>query len=158
MERNVTCTCNKLPKALRLKAKEVMAKGALSWKVLKDKQEESSESEDKEMESRAMASDEYGKAAVVVRKHKLDDPGKAGMPAMEFFEEAKTLGRAEWHKRLDFAILLLICAAGLPMYLVSRPELWRVFMIADLTYTPATQERLEMEQIVNEAKNVAAKQ
>ena len=43
------CTCNKLPKALCLKAKEVMAKGTLSWKVLKDKQEESSELEDKEM-------------------------------------------------------------------------------------------------------------
>ncbi|KAF8238046.1 hypothetical protein L208DRAFT_1375358 [Tricholoma matsutake] len=141
-----------------LKSKEVTAKSALSQKVLKDKQEESSESEDKEMESRAMASDEDGKAAVVVKKHKLDHPGKAGMPAMEFFEEAKTLGRAEWHKRLDFAILLLICAAGLPTYLVSRPEWQRVCMIADSTYTPATRERLETEQIVNEAENVAAKQ
>jgi hypothetical protein len=33
-----------------------------------------------------------------------------------------------------------------------------VFVIADSTYTPATQERLEMEQIVNEAENVAEKQ
>ena len=105
-----------------------------------------------------MASDKDDKAAVVVKKHKLDDPGKAGIPAMEFFEEARTLGRAEWHKRLDFSILLLICAAGLPMYLVSWPEWWRVFMIADSKYTTATQERLETEQIVNEAKNVAAKQ
>ncbi|KAF8233919.1 hypothetical protein L208DRAFT_1553448 [Tricholoma matsutake] len=92
------CACNKLPKDLHLKAKEVTAKSALSWKV------------------------------------------------------------AEWHKRLDFAILLLICAAGLPMYLVSRPEWRRVFMIVDSTYTPATRERLEMEQIVNKAKNVAVKQ
>ena len=121
-----------------MKAKQVTAKSALSQKVLKDKQEESSESEDKEMESRAKASDEEGKAAVVVKKHKLDDPGKADVPVMEFFEEAKTLGRVEQHKRLDFAILLLICAAGLPTYLVSRPEWCRVFMIADLTYTPAT--------------------
>jgi hypothetical protein len=147
-------TCNKLPKHVRLKAKQVTAKSALSRKVLKDKQE-SSESEDKGMESRIMESDEEGGASVVMKK---GDPEKACVPAMEFFEEAKMLGRAERHKRLDFAILLLICAAGLPTYLVSRPEWRRVFMIADSTYTPATREKLETEQIVNEAENVAEKQ
>ena len=80
------------------------------------------------------------------------------VPTNKWFEEAHKLGRDECHKRLDFAILLLICAAGLPTYIVSRPEWQRMLMVADPTYTPAMQEMLEMEQIISKAENVMAKQ
>ena len=52
----------------------------------------------------------------------------------------------------------MICAVGLPTYIVSRPEWRRMLMVADPMYTPAMQEKLEMEQIISEAENVMAKQ
>ena len=47
------------------------------------------------------------------KKKKKTEDGKS-VPTNEWFEEARKLGRDERHKRLDFAILLLVCAAGLP--------------------------------------------
>ena len=88
---------------------------------------------------------------------KMTEDGRS-VPTNEWFEEARTLGRDERHKRLNFAILLLICTAGLPTYIVSRPEWQRMLMVADPTYTSAMQEKLETEQIVSEAENVMVKQ
>lgn len=139
-------TCNKLPKHLRLKAKESAAKNALSKKVL-----------DSEAEKTDHEQNQDGVGEVQVARKKTKEDGRL-VPTAEWFEEARTLGRDERHKRLDFAILLLICAAGLPTHLVSRPEWRRVFTVADPTYTPATREKLETEHIVSEAENVMAKQ
>ena len=138
--------CNKLPKTLRTKAKQLAANNALSKRVLDSDGQQSDNEEDKEHEG-----------AQQVDTMKKTEDGRS-VPTNEWFEEARTLGRDERHKRLDFAILLLICAASLPTYIVSRPEWRRMLMVADPTYTPAMQEKLETEQIVSEAENVMAKQ
>jgi hypothetical protein len=128
-----------------LKAKELAAKKALLKRVLDSGAKRTDDKQSKDQEGKAQ----------VVKKNEED--GRS-VPTAEWFTEARTLGRVEHHKRLDFAILLLICAAGLPTHLVSRPEWRRVFTVADPTYTPATREKLETEQIVSEAENVMAKQ
>ena len=101
--------CNKLPKNLWTKAKQLAAKNALSKRVLDSEAEQTGNEQNVEQGSSqadAMKKTEDGKS----------------VPTNEWFEEAHMLGRDEQHKRLDFAILLLICAAGLPTHIVSRPE------------------------------------
>jgi hypothetical protein len=144
--------CNKLPKSLRTKAKQLAAKNALSKRVL----DSGSEPEAVQTKGEPDMEGEARGAQQLETKVKTED-GRS-VPTNEWFEEARKLGRDERHKRLDFAILLLVCAAGLPTYIVSRPEWWRMLMVADPTYTPATREKLETEQIVSEAENVMAKQ
>lgn len=102
-----------------------------------------------------MRSNQEDKGQVAVKKTTKD--GRT-VPTAKWFSEAQTLGRVECHKRLDFAILLLICSASLPTHPVSWPKWQRVFMVADPIYTPATWEKLETEQIVSKAENVMAKQ
>lgn len=143
--------CNKLPKNLRTKAKQLAANNALSKKLL------GSESEQTDNERDKVTVHEGVQAAQQVDTTKKTEDGRL-VPTHKWFEEARTLGKDERHKRLDFAILLLICAAGLPTYIVSRPEWRRMLMVADPTYTPAMREKLETEQIVSEAENVMAKQ
>jgi hypothetical protein len=140
--------CNKLPKTLRTKAKQLAAKNALSKRVLDS---------DSEAAQTSNEQDKEGEGAQQLETIKKTEDGRS-VPTKEWFEEARKLGRDERHKRLDFAILLLVCAAGLPTYMVSRPEWWRMLMVADPTYRPATREKLETEQIVSEAENVMAKQ
>ena len=41
---------------------------------------------------------------------------------------------------------------------VSRPKWWRMLMVAYPMHTPATQEKLKMEQIISKVENVMAKQ
>jgi hypothetical protein len=149
--------CTKVPKELRLRAKELTAKNALSKKVLDNESEEDSEME---VEATAIETEgknqDVGEGKVVVKKQKMEDG--TSVPTAEWFEEAKKLGKAGRHKRLDFAIVLLICAAGLPPFIVSRPE-WRNMLIAaDPSYTPMTREKLETEHIVNEAESVMERQ
>ena len=93
----------------------------------------------------------------ITKKTEETEDGRS-VPTNKWFEEACTLGRDERHKRLDFAVLLLICVAGLPTHIVSRPEWRRMLAVADPTYMPATQEKLETEQIVSKVENVMAKQ
>lgn len=140
--------CNKLPKNLRTKAKQLAAKSALSKRVLESDSEAAQTNDEQEKE---------GEGAQQVETTKKTEDGRL-VSTHEWFEEARKLGRDERHKMLDFAILLLICAAGLPTYIVSRPEWRRMLMIANPTYTPAMREKLETEQIVSEAENVMAKQ
>ena len=140
--------CNKLPKNLRTKAKQLAAKSALSKKVLDSDSEAGQTNNEQEKE---------GEGAKQVETTKTTEDGRL-VPTNKWFEEARKFGRDERHKRLDVAILLLICVAGLPTYIVSRPEWQRMLMVVDPTYTPAMREKLETEQIVSEAENVMAKQ
>jgi hypothetical protein len=148
--------CTRIAKELRLRAKELTAKNALSKKVLGNESEDEMEVEVPVAASEMVIADEDREAKVVVKKQKMED-GTA-VPTAEWFEEAKRLGKAERHRRLDFAIVLLICAAGLPPYLVSRQEWKNMLIAADPSYTPMTREKLETEHIVNEAESVMERQ
>jgi hypothetical protein len=129
--------CTKVPKELCLRAKELTAKNALSKKVLNNESEEEIEAEVTANEiGEKTNQDEAGEGRVVVKKQKMEDG--TSVPTAEWYEEAKRLGKAERHRRLDFAIVLLICSAGLPPFLVSQQE-WRNLLIAaDPSYTPMT--------------------
>ena len=130
--------CTKVSKELRLKAKELTAKNALSKKVLNNESDSEVEMEEKATTSDMGGEngDVVGKGRAVVKKQKMEDG--TSVPTMEWFEEAKRLGKAERHRRLDFAIVLLICAAGLPPFIVSRQEWRNMLIVADPSYTPMT--------------------
>ncbi|KAL0952524.1 hypothetical protein HGRIS_006785 [Hohenbuehelia grisea] len=73
-------------------------------------------------------------------------------------EMALTHGRRERHTKLDLAIVILFCVAGLPPFLISRQEFLDVLYLADKTYAPPTGDRLESKLIPNEQEFVRAEQ
>ncbi|TEB22252.1 hypothetical protein FA13DRAFT_1799116 [Coprinellus micaceus] len=65
-----------------------------------------------------------------------------------------TGGRKQIHNQLDFAILRLVCAAGLSGNLVDRQEWKAIFTIATPTYSPASRSKLMDSQIQSEHSRV----
>lgn len=127
--------CFKLTRELRMVAREHAAAGAGSRKVA-------------------------ALELAVEGKERVQDDGE-GKKLVEgqgkvtvLYERAKINGRKARHAVLDLAIVKLICAAGLPTSLVGRPEWADVFSAADPSYLPAKRDKLEYEQIVEEAEHV----
>jgi hypothetical protein len=73
--------------------------------------------------------------------------------AMVWFEEAKKLGCRDRHRKLDLAIVKLICCSGIPSY-ISDLDVWNgLFVYADSSYRPSSRAQLEEVDIIGEAES-----
>ena len=85
-------------------------------------------------------------AQLNLKKRKVDETG--------WFEEAKKLGRKERHRKLDLAVVKLICCSGIPSY-ISDLDVWKgLFMYADPSYKPSSRAKLEEVDIIGEAESI----
>ncbi|KAF8892056.1 ribonuclease H-like domain-containing protein [Infundibulicybe gibba] len=83
----------------------------------------------------------------------------ADLDASKALEKTSLLkGRRARHAKLDLEIVKMFCVAGLPTHLASRVEWKNVFYAADPSYTPASRDKLEYDQIVAEAEHVCEEQ
>jgi hypothetical protein len=87
-----------------------------------------------------------GCVVVVLKKRKVEETG--------WFDDAKKLGRKERHRKLDLAVVKLICCSGIPSH-ISDLDAWKgVFTYADPTYKPASHAKLEETHIIGEAESI----
>lgn len=81
-----------------------------------------------------------------VKKQKVDETG--------WFKEAKKLGHRDCHRKLDLAVVKLICCLGIPSY-ISDLDVWKgLFMYADPSYRPSSHAQLEEVDIISEAESI----
>jgi hypothetical protein len=136
--------CSKLDAELRKRAKAHAATQAPSRK-LPIGDPESTKIQKPDGENKVKNRD-GGRDVAMLKKRKADE--------MDWFEEAKKLGRKERHEKLDLAVVNLICCSGIPSYILDL-DVWKgVFAYADPTYRPAKRAKLEEIQIIGEAESI----
>jgi hypothetical protein len=139
--------CGNLPAELRREAKAHAANQAPSRKLAIDDPESTKVRTHENGTDSTEAKNEAGSHVVaVLKKRKAEET--------DWFEEAKKLGRAERHRKLNLAVVKLICCSGIPSY-ISDLDVWKgVFAYADPTYRPASRAKLEEIDIIGEAESV----
>lgn len=81
------------------------------------------------------------------------------VPALNIVEKIAISGRRkERHLEMDRATVILFCIAGLPTYLISRPEFTNLMRVADPYYNLPTRDTLEYKLIPSEQAYVKNKQ
>ncbi|KAI0068562.1 hypothetical protein BV25DRAFT_1895794, partial [Artomyces pyxidatus] len=126
--------CPKLPSELRDFARSKSASESLSQKVAGDASK-----------MVLPANTEKGKRETQLTKTSAKDA------VTDLHTASKQAGRTMKQNKLDLAIVKLVCAAGLPTYIVSRPEWTDLWREAVPFYQPATRDRLEYDHIAKEA-------
>lgn len=114
--------CYRLPKSLRMDAKQALATQAPSLKI-------------ETLGTDGLLGCEQPHESEQSTKRRK---GNDGNPiATAFISEARAVGRNKRHKELDLAIVKLFCFCGLPTHIVASLYWKNVMYLADSTYHPA---------------------
>ncbi|KAF8057516.1 ribonuclease H-like domain-containing protein [Lyophyllum atratum] len=131
--------CNYIPRELQQEARNFLVTRSLGQRVANRKTEPDG------------AVDVAGASDDVSATKK----GKVGsLVTFKDIHVANTKKRQEKNEDIDLAIIQLVCAAGLPCFIVSRPQWINLLHKMDPKYIPASRSKLEEDQIPAEAANV----